>query len=407
VSLAKSRGTITITAWVRDYPLDQASPYKSAAAKFEKLHPGIKIKLVGFPYDTLYQKILLSKAGGTKPDIMQSDTIWLGQMAEQGFATNLDSDYAKWAGKKDIPAKFLASSKWKGHYYGVWLNTDVRLLLWNKEIFQKAGLDPNKPPRTWSQMISMAQQIQSKEPGVWGVGFPALAEENTADRWYPLLWMNGGDLLNKSWTKAAFNSPAGVKALQFLVDLVNKYKVTPKDVLTQNGDDVESAVDSGHYAMQLVDAGGGFGDFKDAATAASFTSKFGDALPPICSGCKPSSGSGGYLLIVNPASKYRDLAFQYISMVTNGKNALPFNIAKGTMPYRKSIVNKYTSLPGYPYFGVSAQAVKITHFAPYVPQYEKIVEQIYTAIQKAVAGQATAKQALDTAAAATNKLLAK
>src|SRR5579885_554469 len=245
VSLARSHSTITITAWVRDYPLDQASPYKSAAARFEKLHPGVKINLLGFPSDTLHQKILLSKAGGPKPDIMQTDEIWLGQMADQGFAANLDSYYANWKGKSDIEPSFLASSRWKGHYYGVWLNTDVRVLLWNKAIFAKAGLNPNKPPRTWAQLISMSKQIMQKEPGVWGVGFPASAVEDTADRWYPFLWMGGGDVLNKSLNKATFNSPAGVRALQFLSDLVNKYKIAPKDVLTQNGSDVETAVDSG------------------------------------------------------------------------------------------------------------------------------------------------------------------
>ena len=282
LSLATSNDTITITAWVRNYTLEQASPYKTAAAKFEKLHPGVKIKLVGADYDTQLQRIKLSKAGGPQADIMQIDTIWLGEMAEQSFATNLDSQYAKWPGKSDIPARFLSSSKWKGHYYGVWLNTDVRILLWNKEVFRKAGLDPNKPPRTWSEMVSMAKQIQSKEPDVWGVGFPAQAEESTADLTYPLIWMGGGDILNKTWTKAAFNSPAGVKAVQWQVDLVNKYKVTPKDVLTQNSDDIGNGIDSGRYAMTPTYGGTGYGSFPDTTTPAAFRAKFGNALPPLC-----------------------------------------------------------------------------------------------------------------------------
>jgi multiple sugar transport system substrate-binding protein len=406
VSVAKSNKTITITAWVRDYTLDQASPYKTAAAAFEKLHPNVKIKLSGVPYDAQYQRIVLSKAGGPQADIMQVDTIWLGQMATQGFAGNLDSQYAKWRGKSDIPTRYLKSSKWKGHYYGVWLNTDVRILLWNKQIFRKAGLNPNKPPRTWAQMVSMAKVIQAKEPGVWGVGFPAQAEEATADLTYPLIWMGGGDVLNKNWTKAAFNSPAGVRAVQWESDLVNKYKVTPKDVLTQNSDDIGNGIDAGRYAMEPTFGGTGYGSFPDANTPAKFRAKFGNALPPLCPGCKPASGSGGWLLIVNKKSKYRDLAFQYMTMVTNGKNSLPFDIASGVTPVRKSITSKYKVLPGYPYFGVSTRAIKVTHFAPYVPPYEKIVTQIYTAIQKAVAGNATPKQALDQAAANTNKILA-
>jgi multiple sugar transport system substrate-binding protein len=406
ISLARSTSTITINVWTRTYPLDQDSPYHSAAKKFEKLHPGYKINLLGFDGTVLHQKILLGKAGGPKPDVMQTDTIWLGEFAEKGISANLDSYYANWSGKSDYSASFLNSSKWKGHYYGAWLNTDVRVMVWNKDIFRKAGLDPNKGPKTWAQVVAMGKQIQAKVPGTAGVAINAAASEDTADFWYPFLWMNGGDILNKSWTKAAFNSPAGVRALQFYVDLVNKYKVTPKDVITQDSGSVEQAMGSGAFGIVLSQGGSGFGDFKDLKTIQGFQKKIGNGVLPTCPGCQPATGSGGWLLTINSASKYKDLAWQYITMVTDGKNAVPFNVAQATVPVRASIIQKYKKgLPGYPYFNVVAATYPHTHFRPWVPQYTKFVPYIYTAIEKAVAGQATAKQALDDAAAKTNKAL--
>jgi multiple sugar transport system substrate-binding protein len=407
ISLARSTSTITINAWVRDYPLDQDSPYKSAKRKFEKMHPGVKINLLGFPGDVLHQKILLGKAGGPKPDIMQTDTIWLGEFAQQGIASNLDSYYANWAGKRDYSPSFLNSSKWKGHYYGVWLNTDVRLMLWNKDIFRKAGLNPNKAPQSWKQLVAMGKTIQAKVPGTAGVGINAAASEDTADFWYPLLWMNGGDILNKSWTKATFNSAAGVRALQFYVDLVNKHKVTPKDVITQQSSDVEQALLSGSYGIVLSQSGGGYGDFADLKTPAQFEKKIGNALIPRCPGCPATSGSGGWLLTVNSASKNKDLAWQYITMVTDGQNALPFDYAQSVIPVRVSMIKKYKNgFNKYPYSQVVAQAYAVTHFRPWVPTYPKFVDQIYTAIEKAVAGKATPRAALNDAAAKTNKILA-
>jgi multiple sugar transport system substrate-binding protein len=406
VSLARPAGTITITAWVRDYPLDQDSPYKSAKAKFEKLHPGVKIDLLGFPGDVLHQKILLGKAGGPKPDIMQTDTIWLGEFADEGIASNLDSYYANWKPKRDYSPGFLRSSRWKGHYYGVWLNTDVRLMLWNKDVFRKAGLNPDRGPRTWSELVAMAKQIQAKVPDTAGVGINAAASEDTADFWYPLLWMAGGDILNKSWTKATFNSPAGVRALQFYVDLVDKYGVTPKDVITQESSDVEQALFSGSYGIVLSQAGGGYGDYKGVSTPAAFEKKIGNALIPRCPGCRPASGSGGWLLTINSASEQKDLAWQYITMVTDGENALPFDFAQSVIPVRVSVIKKYRNgIRNYPYSQVVAQAYAVTHFRPWVPQYPKFVEQIYTAIEKAVAGKATAKEALDEAAGKVDDIL--
>src|SRR5439155_622212 len=84
---------------------------------------------------------LLSKAGGVQPDMFQVDTIWLGEMADQGLAANLDSYYAKWADRSDVPDSFLESSKWKGSYYGLWAYSDTRTFIWNKDVFRKAGLD--------------------------------------------------------------------------------------------------------------------------------------------------------------------------------------------------------------------------------------------------------------------------
>ncbi len=95
-------------------------------------------------------------------------------------------------------------------------------------------------------MITMAKQIQDKMPGVAGIGFPAAAQEGTADRWYPYLFMADGKILNNEQTKAAFNSPQGVKSVQLLVDLVNKHGVTSRAVLGQDADPVHQALLAGN-----------------------------------------------------------------------------------------------------------------------------------------------------------------
>ncbi len=73
---------------------------------------------------------------------------------------------------------------------------------------------------------------------------------------------------------------------------------------------------------------------------------------------------------------------------------------------REIVDHHADGLPGAPYFDVAAASYRVTHFRPPVPQYPQISEQVATAIQKAVAGQATPKAALDAAAANVDKLLA-
>ncbi|HEV2014194.1 MAG TPA: ABC transporter substrate-binding protein [Candidatus Dormibacteraeota bacterium] len=394
---------VTLHMFVRNYMLNQDSPLKTAKADFEKKHPMVTIDLSPAPYDPQHQRILLSKAGGVQPDMSQIDTIWLGEMADQGLALNLDSYYAKWDQTSDIPDSFLASSKWKGQYYAVWAYSDTRTFLWNKDVFRKAGLDPEKPPTTWAEMIDMAKQVQAKVPGVSGIGFPASAQEGTADRWYPYLFMGGGRILNEEQTKAEFNSPAGVKSVQLLVDLIRKEKVTPPDVLTQDADAVYASVLAGRYAMMLASVGDGWADSKLDGDA--YKQKMGAAMPPLCDGCKPASAAGGWLFMINPKSAYKDLVFEYISLATATPNITPFEVKLVRIPVRKSGLAQAEAFKADPYYAVTVKAAAVSQFAPWVPQYYKVVETIYTAIQKSLQGGIGVKEALDTAAADVDKLL--
>lgn len=400
-----AQDAVTLNVWVRNYTLDQDSPYQTAKAAFEAAHPGVTVELTGLGYDDLYQKLLLSKSGGTPVDVFTMDTIWLGQMADEGLATNLDGYYANFAQVADIPDNFLASSRWQGSYYGVWLNTDVRLFLWNKGLFTQAGLDPEVPPTTWAEMVTMARQIQERVSGVTGIGFPGAAEEGTADRWYPLLWIAGGDLLSPDFSKATFNSEAGVRALQLYADLINTDKVATTDVLGQNGDDVENAVFAGKYAMMLSNVSTGQADIQNVA-AADYGAQFGAAQIPVCDGCQPASGAGGYLLGVAEASPNKDLAFEFIDMATAQSNILDFEVAQQRVPTRKSGLLMTDAFKDVWYFDEIGKAAQVAHFAPWIPQYPKLLERIYTAIQEVISGAAMPQEALDAAAADVDALLA-
>lgn len=403
---AAQEESVTLQVWVRNYTLDQDSPYKTAKAAFEAAHPNVTVELTGLGYDDLYQKLLLSKSGGTPVDVLTMDTIWLGQMAEEGIAANLDDYYAAFEQVPDIPDNFLASSVWEGSYYGVWLNTDVRLMIWNKSLFQQAGLDPDVPPATWDDLFSMGRQIQEAVPGVSAVGFPGLAEESTADRWYPLLWIAGGDLLTPDFSRAAFNSDAGVRALQLYADLIHTQNLTPVDVIGQSADDVENSVFAGKYAIMLSNVSTGQADIQ-GVDPADYGNLFGAGQIPVCEGCQPASGAGGYLLGVAEASAHKDLAFEFIDMATDQANVLGFEVAQQRVPTRKSGLANAEAFGDVWYFDEIGKAAQVAHFAPWVPQYPRLLERIYTAIQEVISGASTPKDALDAAAADVDAILAR
>ena len=132
----------------------------------------------------------------------------------------------------------------------------------------------------------------------------------------------------------------------------------------------------------------------------------GAALPPRCDGCPAASTAGGWILGVGADSPNKDLAFEFISLVTSTENVTPFEVAQSRVPVRKSGLANSKAFEVDPYYPALAEAAKVVQFAPAVPSYPKIVEQIYTAIQKSVQGSASPKDALDEAAAEVDKLLA-
>jgi ABC-type glycerol-3-phosphate transport system substrate-binding protein len=211
-----------LVVWPRNYTLTQDPPFQPVTKNFEAAHPGVTVELSGAPYDPQFQRIELSQAGQISdiPDVVQLDNIWLGQFTGEKILANLDSYYSSWAGKSDILPAYADSTKWNGSQQAVWFYSDIRLLIWNKDVFRKAGLDPEKGPATWDDVMADAKAIKAKVPGVVPVGFPAASQEGTVDRWYPYLYMTGSNILSPDNKTAVFNDAGGQKAVQFYVDLV-------------------------------------------------------------------------------------------------------------------------------------------------------------------------------------------
>ena len=291
----RAGGTLKVLA--RDYTLRLDSPWRTAAAELKRRHPelDVNVELEGSPYNDQRRKALISTQAGQGADIIQMDNIWLGEFAEGGIIQDNTARFNAWSDKGDVPPVFVRTATWKDRVYGLWLNADVRLLHWNKRVFQKAGLDPNRPPQTWDELAAMATRCPNR-PEQLGLRLPGGQAEETVDRWLAFLYQLGGSVLNPDNTQAVFNSEAGVRSLQFLTDLVNKHKVTPREILGSNQDELTNVlVTSDRFAMGIV-VGTGFrpGGTNDYKTPEEFAKVRGAAVLPIpAGGAAPRSWEAG------------------------------------------------------------------------------------------------------------------
>lgn len=217
----------TITFWHTYGPAETEFLVERVIPAFEALHPNIKVKELTVPYDVYREKLLTAFAAGEYPELARVDIIWVPEFAKMGVLSALDllmpdfNDY-----KERVFPGPLATNFWAGHYYGLPLNTCTRVLVWNKDMYDAAGVDG--PPETIEEFRAACEAIKALEPDKYGFF------EGGTYGWavLPWIWSFGGDITDPAITKATgyLNGPDTVAAYEFLLELFNKEYISPSIV---------------------------------------------------------------------------------------------------------------------------------------------------------------------------------
>jgi ABC-type sugar transport system permease subunit/ABC-type glycerol-3-phosphate transport system substrate-binding protein len=195
---------------------------------FERSHPDIRLESaqgLEIAGPAAESNLLLEFAGGNAPDVVYVNFRSSASYIQQGFLIPLDSylqnDPRVFRNINPHILKVLRDAG-NGHIYSLPYAQFVQALYYRKDLFQAAGLDPNKPPTTWAEFYTDAQKMTNQPKGMWGFEFAA-DSGGTAYWWINFLWQAGGQIIRRNaqgnWV-AAFNSPAGVTALEFYKKLM-------------------------------------------------------------------------------------------------------------------------------------------------------------------------------------------
>jgi sn-glycerol 3-phosphate transport system substrate-binding protein len=222
---------VQLTFW---FPVDLggglAKTIDRMVADFNQSHPDIRVTATYTGnYDVTLQKIQASKLAGSLPDVAVTEISSVPVLAALGAAQSLDRFIAASGGKQFLDRfwpSMLLNCGYNGKVYGLPFQRSTPVMYYNKDAFAAAGLDPEKPPLTWDELVSAAQKLTTREGGRttrWGIELPL-----EAFNWfyYALTYSNGGETLSADGTKVLWDQPKNIEALQFWYDLVNKYNVT-------------------------------------------------------------------------------------------------------------------------------------------------------------------------------------
>lgn len=204
---------------------------RELAAKFEAANPGIKVNLEITVSDGLPARIQTALVSGSPPDLIEAQHGWVAPYAQAGLVLPLDDVLQD---KDDYIPAALDYDTWDGKLWGIPYRIETHGVIYNKGAFTAAGLDPEKPPQTWTELVDAAKKLTGGDK--YGFAITGGGEfGNTVFRSLPFIWMNGGSIISEDMTTATVNAPEAVEAVKFYTDMLVTHQVSPPSTLQNDG----------------------------------------------------------------------------------------------------------------------------------------------------------------------------
>ena len=392
------------------YPIAVGGPITKIVdgytAAFQKQHPDIVVKPVytGSYQDSLVKAMTAAKAGNA-PDVAVLLSTDMFTLIDNDLIEPIDTITTSAADKAWLTSfypAFMLNSQSGGHAWGVPFQRSTIVQYWNKDAFKAAGLDPDKSPATWDDMVAFGKKLTKRDAAgqvsQWGLeipssGFPywlfqALATQNDAI------------LANESGTKVDYNGARVVEAAQFFADLGQMYEVMPKGIIdwgTTPKDFFE-----GKTAIMWTTTG----NLTNVRQNAKFA--FGVApMPSKLRGGSPTGGGNIYIFKNNDKAK-EAAALEFARFLTTPNMAADWGIATGYVATRPDAwdteaMKKYAA--DFPAALVARDQLKDAVAELSTHDNQRVTKALNDALQAALTGTKPAKAALDDAQAEANRIL--
>jgi multiple sugar transport system substrate-binding protein len=380
---------VTLTYW-HTMSDPETAQLEQVVAAFEAANPGIQVETTRYAYNDFKPALLTALAGDAAPDTARMDIAWVSEFADQGALMQLDGVMP---GFEEIAAQTfpgpLSTNFWKGHYYGLPQNTNTQVLLWNKDLFDAAGVAAPATIEQFTDAVCALTDAGKEQYGyaLGGTYFWAPA---------PIFYTMGGQVVDKDITTATgyINGEASVAAFTLLKDLYDRGCISPN--LLGGGIPTDAGHATGKYAM-IIDGPwmvdiykGNYPDFK-----VNFA--------PIPTGPDGTNSSvvGGEDVVVFDGSQNKEAAMKWAAFLLS-EESQKMMAEVGVVPTLSALVGD----PAMPeYFGVFLEQLKTAQARVPHPKWSDMDNAINNAFQRMLRGEQTPQEALDQAAEEINALL--
>src|SRR5712691_7388782 len=376
------------------------------AADFEKENPGIKVKPI---YSGAYQESITKALTAVK----SNDAPTMSVLLSTDMFTLIDEEAIvpfdpliktpeEQAWLKGFYPAFMEISQTGGKTWGIPFQRSTIVLYYNKEMFKDAGLDPNRAPATWKEMVEVAQKLTKRDASgkvtQWGVQIPA----SGFPYWLfqGLTTENDVQLMNAAGTETYYDKPAVIEALQYWVDLSQKHKVMPTGIIewgTTPKDFFERKT-----AMMWTTTG----NLTNVRNNAKFD--FGVAMLPAGKRRGSPTGGGNFHIFKKSTPAQQAASLKFIKWISSPPRAAQWGIDTGYVAVRPDawetpVMKQYVA--GFPAAAVARDQLQYAVAELSTHDNQRVTKALNDGLQAALTAAKTPEQAMKDAQREAERIL--
>lgn len=391
-------------SWVT-HPVILAATGDGELLRLFESQTGIKVETVTFPTDALGSRVQSEFASRSAAfDVVSvADAFWTSNLAR--FVEPLDPLIAQSpppGGMADFSPgmvqQFRVPQTANGPILGIPQRVSVSLLYYRKDLLDAAGV---RPPTSLDEFQAAGQRLT--RDGMHGIVFQGVQGAPGVLDWYEHAAPFGTDLLEPpDWKKAAFNTPAGARALAQRRQLIVE-GIANQGVISYSFDDAINAIAQSRAAMSVMFSAY-WPRFEDAR-ASQVVGKIGYAPPMRDPAVATAFPARGWAMVINGASTKKPMAWDFIKFLTDAPQQKWMAINKGNPVSRLSVVRDAEFARAVPIADALAEALPHAKIMPNAPQLPRVYDVLGRQQSAVLTGAATAAEALRAAETQVNRLL--
>lgn len=382
---------------------------KQAARDYEA-QTGIHINIAEFPYANLFEKELIDlNARSGAYDLIMLDDPWFPKFASLNVLSDLTPLLQK-RGLNGPDEDFVATSialcrerDQSGTLLALPYVGNSQLFFYRKDLFQKHNL---KEPATWDDALTAAKTISEQETNgapaggkVYGYVMRAAQGNAAVADFMPIFWAFGGEMFDSSG-QPAVNSPEGIAALKFMIEL-GKY--SPPGYPSFNADEVGAHLLQGTAAMS-INWPAWISSFSDSSKSRVMGQMEFGQLP---GAKKPGRAEiGNWLIAIPRDAKNVEAAMDFLLWATS-REQMKLSAQRGNPPTRKSLFTDPDLVAKFPSYPAQLRSLESSRPRPRTPQWNEIENAFGIYLSKANSGELTAEDAMNQANAEIRRIISR